>query len=153
MTTCLVPAHVRGAHEDGEDEVHEEVEGDEGDEEVVRLHRQLRLVQLHREEDGDDADDLRGVADEPVDPVEEGAAPVVGVAARQGDQRLHEAQAGADDAQQGVRVLGDRDLGPALDRVDKLILERGLVTVVIRLLNNVICDLLGVVAHVVFNVV
>ena len=92
-----------------------------------------------------------------MDPVEDRAAAVVGMAARHGDERLHEAQAGADDAQQGVRVLGDRDLGPALDRVDKgdekLILERGLVTVVIRLLNNVICDLLGVVAHVVFNVV
>ena len=92
-----------------------------------------------------------------MDPVEDRAAAVVGMAARHGDERLHEAQAGADDAQQGVRVLGDRDLGPALDRVDKgyekFISERGLVTVVIRLLNNVICDLLGVVAHVVFNVV
>ena len=61
--TRLVLAHVGGAHEYGEDEVHEEVEGDEGDEEVVRLHRQLGLVQLHREEDGHDPHDLiiRGV--------------------------------------------------------------------------------------------
>ena len=36
------------------------------------------------------------------------------MAARQGDQRLHEAQTRADDAQQRVRVLGDRDLRPAL---------------------------------------
>ena len=39
---------------------------------------------------------------------------MVGVAARQGDQRLHEAQPRADDAQQRVRVLRDRDLRPAL---------------------------------------
>ena len=49
-----------------------------------------------------------------MDPVEDRAAAVVGVAARHGDERLHEAQAGADDAQQGVRVLSDGDLGPAL---------------------------------------
>ena len=61
IRTHLVFAHVRGAHEDGEDEVHEEVEGDEGDEEVVRLRRQLRLVQLHREEDRHDTHDLNGV--------------------------------------------------------------------------------------------
>ena len=58
IRTHLVLAHVGGAHEDGEDEVHEEVEGDEGDEEVVRLRRQLRLVQLHREEDRHDPNDL-----------------------------------------------------------------------------------------------
>ena len=63
MISRLVLAHVRGAHEDGEDEVREEVEGDEGDEQVVRLHRQLSLVQLHREEDGHDAHDL--VVDHP----------------------------------------------------------------------------------------
>ena len=56
----LVLSHVRGAHEDGEDEVHEEVEGDEGDEEVVRLRLgQLGLVELDGEEDGDDADNLQ----------------------------------------------------------------------------------------------
>ena len=60
IRTHLVLAHVGGAHEDGEDEVHEEVEGDEGDEEVVRLRRQLRLVQLHREEDRHDPHDLNG---------------------------------------------------------------------------------------------
>ena len=64
LRTHLVSAHVRGAHENGEDEVHEEVEGDEGDEEVVRLRRQLRLVQLHREEDRHDTHDLNGVRDE-----------------------------------------------------------------------------------------
>ena len=47
-------------------------------------------------------------------PVEEWSSAVVGVAARQGDQRLHEAQPRANDAQQRVRVLGDRDLRPAL---------------------------------------
>ena len=57
---------------------------------------------------------LRGVSDEPVHPVEERSSAVVGVAARQGDQRLHEAQPRANDAQQRVRVLGDRDLRPAL---------------------------------------
>ena len=56
----LVLSHVRRAHEDGEDEVHEEVEGDERDEEVVRLRLgQLGLVELHGEEDGDDADNLQ----------------------------------------------------------------------------------------------
>ena len=64
LRTHLVSAHVRGAHEDGEYEVHEEVEGDEGDEEVVRLRRQLRLVQLHREEDRHDTHDLNGVREE-----------------------------------------------------------------------------------------
>ena len=64
IRTHLVFAHVGGAHEDGEDEVHEEVEGDEGDEEVVRLRRQLRLVQLHREEDRHDPHDLNGVSAE-----------------------------------------------------------------------------------------
>ena len=59
----MISRLVRGAHEDGEDEVREEVEGDEGDEQVVRLHRQLSLVQLHREEDGHDAHDL--VVDHP----------------------------------------------------------------------------------------
>ena len=47
-------------------------------------------------------------------PVEERSSAVVGVAARQGDQRLHEAQPRANDAQKRVRVLGDRDLRPAL---------------------------------------
>ena len=59
---------------------------------------------------------LCGVANEPVRPVEDGASPVVGVAAHHGDQGLHEAQSGADDAQDRVRapLLGDGDLRPAL---------------------------------------
>ena len=57
---------------------------------------------------------LRGVADEPVYPVEDWSAAVVWVAARHGDEGLHEAEAGADDPEQRVRVLRDGNLRPAL---------------------------------------
>ena len=48
-----------------------------------------------------------------MDPVEDGAVLVVRMAPHQGDEGLHEAQAGRDAAEEGVRVLSDRDLGPS----------------------------------------
>ena len=49
-----------------------------------------------------------------MDPVEPRPLPVVGRAPEEGDQRLHEAEAGGDAAQDGVGVLLNGDVGPAV---------------------------------------
>ena len=106
--------HVRRTLMHGQDQVHQKVEGDESDQQVIGHRRQTGFVQVHGEEDGHDADDVGRVADEPMHPIEQGSSIVVGGASQHGDQGLYEAQSRGDDPQQGVRILAQRDLGPAV---------------------------------------
>jgi len=65
---------------------------------VVRFFWQLGLREVDGEEDCDDADDVSGVADEPVKPVEDGSLRGAGVTPEKCHERLDEAQPGRDAA-------------------------------------------------------
>ena len=87
-----------------EDDVHERMESHEDDHEPPSPPR--KAVQFEAVENGRHAEDLGGVPDEPVKPVENGTPGIIGLAPEESHKRLNETQACREYA--NIRLLQKR---------------------------------------------